>query len=127
MLDLKTDKVISSFQFGEGTPTCNQTWLFHEIPFWSGWRLALVGYILTEGVNGVSFLVAAIKHNRVVLTGITVEGEDLQACDSVDGVTVVDKGFRARFDTREANTSVTKLISVTKRAAKGANVKKFRL
>ena len=130
VLDFKTDKVLSSYQFGEVAQKYKCIDLHYEVPSWNGWRLALVSYglPLTERASGISFTVAAIKKNRVVLTGFTIEDEDVKDCHKPVVIqSVVEKGFMARFDNSVTYASVYKKISFNKRAVKSANTKKLAL
>ena len=129
VLDLKTEKVIARYHFGDAAGK------FEYLEFHTGlitrnnWKLKVVGCSIRKAEEARSFsvLVAAIKKDRVMMTGFTLEDEDLKECEKLRCVTGIEKGALAYFYNPSSGTWIAKKIILHKRAVKSANIKKLKV
>ena len=130
VLDLKTEKVIARYRFSDEAGKYEYLSFHAELFTWHHWRLILVGCRIrkTEEASSISFKVAAMKKDRITMTGFTLEDEDVKECDAVRMAdTGIEKGALAFFYIFSSDTSIIKKITLNKRAVRSDSIKKLKV
>ena len=124
LFDFKTDKVIFRRQVDGANGYCV---LPAELFSWKDWTFLLVGYKISKikKASGVPFIVAAVKKQSVVMTGFTLEGQDVEGCDWIGFMRRTYSGTVVRLDNTSSGTAIYKKITVNKKTVNSANVKKL--
>ena len=132
VLNLKTGKVISSYQFEGYENILRFENLSRELLSWRGWNLTLVSYRKSFTIDErepepMPLLVAAMKKNRVIMTGLAVVDEDVATGFREFKVARSEKGLLVHFSSRSSVTDLCKKITLNKREVNSANIKKLKV
>ena len=128
VFDLKTEKVIFRHQFDDANEYLYRDFAT-ELTSWKNWTFLLVGcrFSKKKTASGVFFIVAAIKKQRVVMTGFTVTDLYVENCVQAHIVRRIYSGAVLRLFRYALSDHIYRKITLKKKAVNWPNVEKLKL